>query len=100
MILQEPNTVDAAREKHVPVIEKTATGVKIKIGSVPHPMLKEHYIQWIEVITDKLIERQYLQPGDAPEAEFILAGDKLLARAFCNLHGLWQAEKLALASSF
>lgn len=91
MALQVPNTVDAAREKHVPVIEKTASGVKVKIGSVPHPMEASHYIEWIEVIAGDKVERKYLQPGESPEAEFALWSDDLVAREYCNLHGLWQA---------
>jgi len=91
MVLQAPNTVDAAQEKHVPVIEKTASGVKVKIGSVPHPMEASHYIEWIEVIAGGKVERKYLRPGEAPEAEFSLWADDLTAREYCNLHGLWQA---------
>ncbi len=85
------NTVDAAKEKHVPVIEKTDTGVKVKVGSVPHPMQDDHYITWIEVIADGRAYRKYLKPGDAPEAEFQIQAEGLTAREFCNLHGLWKA---------
>lgn len=92
MKLFAENTVDAAREKHVPVIEKTPSGVKVKIGSVAHPMEEKHYIEWIEVISDGKAYRQFLKPGDAPEAEFCIAGNKIVAREFCNLHGLWKAE--------
>ena len=92
MALQVANTVDAAKEKHVPVIEKTAVGVKIKIGSEPHPMEASHYIEWIEVIVDDVVKRKYLRPGDAPEAEFEISGVSGQARAYCNLHGLWQTE--------
>ncbi len=92
MILQEANTVDASLEKHVPVIEKTAAGVKIKVGSVPHPMEEAHYIEWIEVLVGDKVDRKYLKPGDAPEAEFNIDGDGLTARAYCNLHGLWQSK--------
>ena len=93
MILQEANTVDASLEKHVPVIEKTATGVKIKVGSIPHPMEEAHYIEWIEVLVGDKVDRKYLKPGDAPEAEFNIDGDSLTARAYCNLHGLWSSKK-------
>jgi len=86
------NTVDAAREKHVPVIEKTPSGVKVKVGSVAHPMEEKHYIEWIEVITGGKAYRQFLKPGDAPEAEFCITGENIIAREFCNLHGLWKAE--------
>jgi superoxide reductase len=87
---QEANTVDASLEKHVPIIQKTAAGVKINVGSVPHPMEEAHYIEWIEVMVGDYVERKYLKPGDAPEAEFELSGDGLTACAYCNLHGLWQ----------
>lgn len=91
MALQQPNTVDAAQEKHVPVIEKTDTGYKVKIGSVPHPMIGTHYIEWIELIADGKVYRQELKPGDAPEAEFCVNAANVSAREYCNLHGLWQA---------
>ncbi len=92
MKLYEANTVDAAKEKHVPVIEKTANGFKVKIGSVPHPMVAEHYIEWIEVIADGKAYRKFLKPGDAPEAEFCIDAAKITAREYCNLHGLWKAD--------
>ena len=84
------NTVDAAREKHVPVVEKTASGFTVKVGSVAHPMEKEHYIEWIEIIADGAAYRQFLQPGGAPEATFEVKADKITAREYCNLHGLWK----------
>jgi superoxide reductase len=90
MVLQVENSVDASLEKHVPVIEKTATGVRVKIGSEPHPMIPEHYIEWIEVIIDDKVDRKYFNPGDAPEAEFNIWSDDIVARAYCNLHGLWR----------
>lgn len=86
----EENTVDAAKEKHVPVVEKIAGGVKVKVGSVPHPMDEKHYIEWIEVIVGGKAYRQFLQPGEAPEAVFNVEGD-VVAREYCNLHGLWKA---------
>ncbi len=91
MTLYKANTVDAAREKHVPVIEKTATGVKVKVGSVPHPMEEKHYIEWIELLADGRAYRQFLNPGDAPEADFAIQADDISARAYCNIHGLWKA---------
>jgi superoxide reductase len=93
MILQVENSVDAAKEKHVPVIEQTATGTLVKIGSVPHPMEEKHYIEWIELIADGQAYRQFLKPGDKPEAEFCVKPQKMTAREYCNLHGLWKAEK-------
>jgi superoxide reductase len=85
------NTVDAAKEKHVPVVEKAANGIKVKVGSVAHPMEEKHYIQFIELIVDGKIYRQFLAPGQAPEAFFEITGDKVTAREYCNLHGLWKA---------
>jgi len=85
------NTVDAAKEKHVPVIEKTAGGYKVKIGTVPHPMEESHYIEWIELIAGDKAYRQFLNPGDAPEAVFAIDADKVSAREYCNLHGLWRS---------
>jgi superoxide reductase len=91
MILQVENTVDAAREKHVPVIEKTGDGIKVKVGTVPHPMEEKHYIEWIELIADGKAYRQFLKPGGKPEATFSIAAGQVTAREFCNLHGLWKA---------
>jgi len=91
MVLQEANTVDAVQEKHVPVIAKTDKGIKVTVGSDPHPMTEEHYIEWIEVIVDGHSCRQFLDPAGKPEAEFKMTGEKIEARAYCNLHGLWQA---------
>lgn len=84
------NTVDAAREKHVPVVEKVAGGFKVKVGGVAHPMEAKHYIEWIEVIADGKSYYQFLKPGDAPEAVFQLEAAQVTARAYCNLHGLWK----------
>ncbi|MFA5022254.1 MAG: desulfoferrodoxin [Patescibacteria group bacterium] len=92
MQLLKENTVDASLEKHVPVIEKTDKGIKVKVGSEPHPMEAKHYIEWIQVIAGNTAYRQYLKPGDAPEAEFCIPySDNLVAREYCNLHGLWQS---------
>ena len=91
MQLLKENTVDASKEKHVPVIEKTASGFKVTVGSVAHPMEESHYIQWIEAIADGVVLRKYLKPGDAPEAEFQVQADSITAREYCNLHGLWKA---------
>jgi superoxide reductase len=85
------NTVDAAKEKHVPVVEKIAGGFKVKVGSVPHPMEEKHYIEWIEVIANGKAYRQFLQPGQAPEATFEIKAEKVVAREYCNLHGMWKA---------
>jgi superoxide reductase len=90
MNLLKENTVDAAKEKHVPVIEKLADGVKVKVGEVPHPMEAKHYIEWIEIIVDGKAHRQFLNPGEAPEAVFHIKAQKVTAREYCNLHGLWK----------
>jgi superoxide reductase len=91
MTLLKENTVDASKEKHVPVIEKTAEGYKVKIGSVPHPMEEKHYIEWIELIADGTAYREFLKPGMAPEAVFCVKAKRVSAREHCNLHGLWKA---------
>lgn len=91
MELLVENTVDAAKEKHVPVVEKAKGGVKVTVGSVPHPMEEKHYIEWIEVIADGRVCRQFLNPGDAPEAFFRVKAAEVVAREYCNLHGLWKA---------
>ena len=88
----EAGTVDAAVEKHVPVIEKTADGYRVSVGSVPHPMEEKHYIEWIELIADGKNYTQFLKPGDTPVAEFKISASKITAREYCNLHGLWKAE--------
>lgn len=92
MKLMQEGTTDAAKEKHVPVIEKTATGYKVKVGSVAHPMEAAHWIQWIELIADGRSYHKFLNPGDAPEAEFCIKADSVIAREYCNLHGHWKAE--------
>ena len=91
MELLKENTEDEGREKHVPVIEKTETGIMVKVGSIPHPMEKEHYIEWIEIIADKKVYRKFLKPGDKPEAEFCIEAEKVEAREYCNIHGLWKS---------
>jgi len=91
MARQIENTVDAAVEKHVPVIEKTEKGVKVKVGSVPHPMEEAHYIEWIEILADGKAHRKFLKPGDTPEAEFCIEADNIVAQEYCNLHGLWKS---------
>lgn len=84
------NTVDAAKEKHVPVIEKVEGGVKVKVGSVAHPMEEKHWIEWVEIIADGKAYRQFLNPGEAPEATFNVEAGQITAREYCNLHGLWK----------
>lgn len=91
MKLYVENTVDAAKEKHVPVVEKADGGITAKVGSVAHPMEEKHHIEWIEVIADGKAYRQFLKPGDAPEASFTIDAADVTVREYCNLHGLWKA---------
>ena len=92
MILFAENTVDASKEKHVPVAEKTADGYVVKVGSVPHPMEEKHWIEWIQVSSGGRTCRVFLEPGMAPEAEICFKADgEVSVREYCNLHGLWKA---------
>jgi superoxide reductase len=90
MKLFTENTVDASKEKHVPVIEKISGGYKVRVGAVPHPMEEKHYIEWIEIIAGGKAYRQFLNPGDAPEAIFMTDAKEITAREYCNMHGLWK----------
>lgn len=90
MELVEEKTEEEGKEKHLPVIEKTDRGIRVKIGSVLHPMEENHYIKWIEVIADKKIYRQFLTPGSSPEAEFSLKAEHIEVREYCSIHGLWK----------
>ncbi len=93
MVLMEENSVDAANEKHVPIIEKTDKGIIVKVGEVDHPMAEEHYIEWIEVINGDYSQKKYLKPGEKPQAEFYVPfNENLVARSYCNLHGLWKSK--------
>ena len=91
MKLLTENTVDAAREKHVPVVEQADGIITVKIGSVPHPMEQEHYIEWIELLADGKAYRQFLKPGVPAEASFAIEARDVHAREYCNKHGLWKA---------
>ncbi|WP_319562461.1 desulfoferrodoxin [Marispirochaeta sp.] len=91
MTLLEEKTADKTTEKHVPVIEKTADGFKVTVGSTIHPMTEEHHIQWIELIADGVSYIQYLKPGDEPVAKFCISADNISAREYCNVHGLWKS---------
>ncbi|HUU20233.1 MAG TPA: desulfoferrodoxin [Sedimentisphaerales bacterium] len=90
MGLLDEKTADATTEKHVPVIEEIDGGYKVKVGSVPHPMEKKHYIEWIELLADGKAYRQFLEPGMPPEAIFNIEADSVSAREYCNVHGLWK----------
>lgn len=85
-------TADEGKEKHVPVIAKTDDGIKVSIGSVPHPMEEKHHIEWIELLADGKAYRQFLNPGDVPEATFCIESDLVTAREHCNIHGLWEGK--------
>ncbi len=91
MTLYEENSTDAAIEKHVPVLEKSPDGYKVIVGSVSHPMEEEHYIEWIEIISGGLSSRKFLKQGDAPEAAFCIDSEDVIAREYCNIHGLWRS---------
>ncbi|MCL1980582.1 MAG: desulfoferrodoxin [Proteobacteria bacterium] len=91
MGLMAENTVDAAKEKHVPVITKVAEGYKVSVGAVAHPMEEKHLIKFIELIADGKVYRQELAPGQTPEAIFCIQAERVSAREYCNLHGLWKA---------
>ncbi len=90
MKLYEENVTDAAVEKHVPVSEPAEHGIKVMVGSVAHPMEEEHYIEWIEVVADGKAYREFLKPGDAPEATFCVDAENVTLREYCNVHGLWK----------
>ncbi len=92
MVLQEEGVTDAALEKHVPVIEKTEDGFKVTVGSVEHPMVDSHYIEWIELLADGVAYLKFLKPGDKPVADFCIKAEKVSAREYCNIHGLWKGE--------
>ncbi len=83
---------DEGKEKHVPVIEKADGGIKVKVGSIAHPMEEKHYIEWIEVVADGKVYRQFLNPGDAPEAVFNIDAGVVTALEYCTIHGLWKGE--------
>jgi len=91
MELFEEKTEDVGQEKHVPVLEKTKSGVRVKVGSISHPMEEKHYIEWIEIIANGRIYRKFLKPGNEAEAEFDIKAEKIDARTYCNIHGLWKS---------
>jgi len=91
MELLKEKTEEEGKEKHVPIIERTIEGIKVKVGSITHPMEEKHYIEWIEVIADDKVFRKFLNPGEKPETEFKIKAEKIEAREYCSLHGLWKA---------
>lgn len=92
MKLLEENSKGEYADKHAPIIEKNAEGVKIKVGSVEHPMEENHYIEWIEISTGKGESKKFLNPGEKPEAVFPVKTNITKARMFCNVHGLWKNQ--------
>jgi len=87
-----PNTVDASQEKHVPAAVRDGNTLHVTVGSVPHPMLPEHYITWIAVADGARTTRVQLAPGETPAAQFVVSDGPLTVYAYCNLHGLWSVE--------
>lgn len=92
MKLFEEKAHEEGNEKHLPVIEDTPNGIKVKVGSVPHPMEEKHYIEWIRVISPAGVMRKFLKPGQAPEAEFPVPNKDVQATELCNIHGVWTAK--------
>jgi superoxide reductase len=92
MTLQKENTVDASKEKHIPVVTVDEDKLTVQVGSVAHPMTNDHFIGWIEVTEGEKLKRATLKPGGEPKAEFCTKGGKLTVRAYCNLHGLWSGN--------
>jgi superoxide reductase len=91
MTMLTENTVDAAKEKHVPVIEKIPEGYKVSVGQIAHPMEEKHSIEWIELNAGGTVYRKFLKPGGLPEAVFPVSDSPVSAREYCNLHGLWKS---------
>jgi len=87
----EAKNDEVGLEKHVPIIEESGAGVNVKVGEVPHPMEQEHYIAWVEIISDGEARRKFLEPGDAPQAAFDSVDGDLVAREYCTVHGLWKS---------
>jgi superoxide reductase len=92
MKLVVENATEAAREKHAPIVERLPSGFIVKVGSIPHPMDVEHYIEWIELIAEDVAYRRFLTPGQMPRAAFTIEGARVTARHYCNLHGLWKSQ--------
>jgi superoxide reductase len=91
MQLMDEKTQDSKIEKHVPYVEKTKDGILVKVGqNQDHPMEEKHFIEWIEIIADGKSYKQFLKPGDKPQAKFLIKADKVTAREYCNIHGLWK----------
>ncbi|MCK9223717.1 MAG: desulfoferrodoxin [Candidatus Muirbacterium halophilum] len=92
MIKMEEKTAEMKLEKHVPMITVKDNQVTVFVGSTEHPMLDNHYIEWIEILADNKVYRKHLKPGEKPEAVFNIKASKITAREYCNIHGLWVSE--------
>ena len=92
MELLKEKTEDVGQEKHIPVIERIESGIKVKVGSIPHPMEEKHYIEWIEITTDEGVYRKFLKTGDTPETIFEIKAERIEAREYCTIHGLWKSK--------
>ncbi|MCD6358829.1 MAG: desulfoferrodoxin [Dehalococcoidia bacterium] len=92
MELFHEKAMDVGKEKHVPIVEATDKGIKVKVGDIPHPMESGHYIEWIEITIDNRSFLSFLQPGEKPETEFNTKSQNVTARAYCNVHGLWKSS--------
>jgi superoxide reductase len=92
MELLDAKSQDVGQEKHLPIIEKSEDKITVKVGSIPHPMEDAHFIEWIELIADEKVYKKFLKPGDTPETVFEITADNVSARAYCNIHGLWQTK--------
>jgi len=92
MVEQKEKTEDQGNEKHVPVLESADGGVKVKVGSIPHPMEEKHFIEWVEVIAGDAVMFKFLKPGQTPEAVFKTPEGQYFAREFCSIHGLWRSK--------
>ncbi len=89
-LMEEKTELQEGKEKHIPVVERTGEKMKVKVGSIPHPMEENHYIEWIEVKDGEKIYRKFLSPGSVPEAEFCVESENIVVREYCNVHGLWK----------
>ena len=92
MKLIKEKAQEEGKEKHLPVIEKTEKKMKVKVGSVPHPMEANHYIEWIELVTEGGTEKKFLKPGIEPAAEFLCTQKVISVREYCSVHGLWSTK--------
>lgn len=94
MKVQEERTADQGKEKHVPFVQKSGEQLTVKVGETAHPMTDDHYIMWVDSISDDVETRNYFKPGDTPEKKFHYKQDLKKIRAYCNIHGLWKEENL------